>query len=240
VLRPVLALLGACALALSACGSDDGGAAQSGSSSAPDATRTPTQSAQAGALPAGCKVVPAPKPKREKVRRPTARLAKGRTWTVELETNCGTIAIRLAASRAPKTAASFAGLVRGGFYDGLTFHRIAADPASGPFVIQGGDPLGTGLGGPGYSVVEAPPPGTRYTRGTVAMAKTQTEARGASGSQFFIVTAADAGLPPDYALVGRVAGGEDAVQRIVAAKTDEQERPVAPIVIQRATLRDGS
>jgi peptidyl-prolyl cis-trans isomerase B (cyclophilin B) len=86
-------------------------------------------------------------------------------------------------------------------------------------------------------VVEAPPSGTKYTRGTVAMAKTATEAAGTSGSQFFIVTAADAGLPAEYALVGRVSGGEDAVQRIASAQTDDQEKPVAPIVIQRASVR---
>jgi cyclophilin family peptidyl-prolyl cis-trans isomerase len=89
-------------------------------------------------------------------------------------------------------------------------------------------------------VVEAPPRGTRYTRGTVAMAKTQSEARGASGSQFFIVTAADAGLPPDYALVGTVSGSDAAVRRIASVQTDDQERPVAPIVIAHATLRGGS
>jgi peptidyl-prolyl cis-trans isomerase B (cyclophilin B) len=235
--RPVLVLLGACALAVAACGSgDDASTADTASSAA----TTAEPSAQAGALPGGCRRVPAPKPKRDRERRPTTRLAGGRAWTVALQTNCGTISIRLAASRAPRTAASFAALVRRGFYDGLTFHRIAGDPASGPFVIQGGDPLGTGVGGPGYSVVEAPPAGTRYRRGTVAMAKTATEAPGASGSQFFIVTAPDAGLPPEYALVGRVAGGRDAVERIASARTDQNERPVAPIVIQHATLSEGT
>jgi peptidyl-prolyl cis-trans isomerase B (cyclophilin B) len=107
-------------------------------------------------------------------------------------------------------------------------------------VIQGGDPLGTGAGGPGYSVVESPPDDTRYTRGTVAMAKTATESPGASGSQFFIVTAEDAELPAEYALVGRVAAGEDAVERIASVPTDQNERPVSPVVIQRATLGDGS
>jgi peptidyl-prolyl cis-trans isomerase B (cyclophilin B) len=235
VLRPVLALLGACVLAVAACGSDDDG----GTTSSPAAS-TQQPAAEAGALPAGCRTVAAPRPKPARERRPTSRLASGRTWTVRLQTNCGTISIRLAASRAPRTAASFASLVRRRFYDGLTFHRIAGDPASGPFVIQGGDPLGTGVGGPGYSVVEAPPGGTRYTRGTVAMAKTATEAPGASGSQFFIVTAEDAGLPAEYALVGRVAQGEDVVERIASVQTDQNERPASPIVIQRATLGDGS
>jgi peptidyl-prolyl cis-trans isomerase B (cyclophilin B) len=234
VLRPVLALLGACALAVAACGSDGDGA--EGSTTQTAATQTQAAQQQ-GALPAGCRRVAAPKPERERQRRPTGRLARGRTWSVQLATNCGPITIRLATSSAPRTAASFAGLVRRGFYDGLTFHRIAGDPASGPFVIQGGDPLGTGVGGPGFSVVEAPPSGTRYTRGTVAMAKTATEAPGTSGSQFFIVTAPDAGLPPEYALVGRVAGGNETVERIASARTDENEQPGSPIVIRRATLR---
>jgi peptidyl-prolyl cis-trans isomerase B (cyclophilin B) len=236
VLRPVLALLGACALAVAACGSDDGDSTSGGTSSA----TTQQPEAQARTLPAGCRKVAAPRPKRARERRPSRRLERGRTWTVDLQTNCGTISIRLATGRAPRTAASFAALVRHGFYDGLTFHRIAGDPASGPFVIQGGDPLGTGAGGPGYSVVESPPDDTRYTRGTVAMAKTATESPGASGSQFFIVTAEDAELPAEYALVGRVAAGEDVVERIASVPTDQNERPVSPVVIQRATLGDGS
>ena len=90
------------------------------------------------------------------------------------------------------------------------------------------------------STVEPPPRSVRYTKYTVAMAKTATEPPGASGSQFFVVTAADAGLPPDYALVGRVTDGKDVVDRIAAAPTDDQERPVAPIVIRKATLRTPS
>jgi peptidyl-prolyl cis-trans isomerase B (cyclophilin B) len=237
VLRPVLALLCTCALAVAACGSDDDGGAASGP--APGSTAQSTD-APAGTLPAGCRKVAQPEPKEAREQRPTTRLESGRIWTVELETNCGNITIRLANGRAPETVASFARLVRRGFYDGLTFHRIAGDPATGPFVIQGGDPLGTGLGGPGYAVVERPPRETRYTRGTVAMAKTATERPGTSGSQFFIVTAADAGLPAEYALVGEVTGGQDVVQRIASAQTDDQEKPVAPIVIERATVRSSS
>jgi cyclophilin family peptidyl-prolyl cis-trans isomerase len=222
-------------MVLAACGGNDQ-PASTGSS-----TAATTQSAPAPALPAGCDRARAPAAGRERrVRRPSRRLASGRAWTVRLETNCGSITIRLATARAPQTAASFAWLARRGFYDGLAFHRIAGDPAGGPFVIQGGDPLGTGLGGPGYSVVERPPSGLEYTRGTVAMAKTEAEPSGASGSQFFIVTAADAGLPPDYALVGRVIEGEDVVRRIASARTGADERPVSPIVIARATLRDQS
>ena len=135
-----------------------------------------------------CQKVAAPAPKGEQhLSKPTTTLAAGKRYDVDLQTNCGTITIRLATGRAPKTSASFADLVKRGFYDGLTFHRIVHD-----FVIQGGDPLGTGLGGPGYTVVEKPPGDLAYTTGVVAMAKTEADPPGASGSQFFIVTAPDA------------------------------------------------
>ncbi|MEA2248549.1 MAG: hypothetical protein QOH46_3078 [Solirubrobacteraceae bacterium] len=232
--RTVLALsvMVLCALFAASCGGGDE------ASSTQTSSQGEARSAPEAVLPAGCRKVAAPRRRaQERVPRPTGRLAQGRTWTVEMRTNCGPIEIRLATSRAPRTAASFAALVRRGFYDGLTFHRIAGEPSSGPFVIQGGDPLGTGLGGPGFSVVEKPPAGVRYTRGAVAMAKTQSEPAGASGSQFFIVTAPDAGLPPDYALVGRVSRGMDVVQRIASVPTAPDERPVTPVVIERATLR---
>ena len=133
-----------------------------------------------------CKKVAAPEPKgAQHLSKPTATLPAGKRYDVDLQTNCGTITIRLATGRAPKTSASFANLVKRGFYDGLTFHRVVHD-----FVIQGGDPLGTGQGGPGYTVVERPPPDTAYTTGVVAMAKTEADPSGTSGSQFFIVTAA--------------------------------------------------
>ena len=155
-------------------------------------------------------------------------------YVVDLQTNCGTIEIRLATGRAPKTAASFAALVRRGFYDGLVFHRVVRG-----FVIQGGDPLGTGFGGPGYTVVEPPPGDTAYTNGVVAMAKSEADPRGASGSQFFIVTGEDARLPPDYALVGGVVRGMDVAKRIEKVAVDAQDRPRSPIVIEKATLRTG-
>ena len=126
-----------------------------------------------------------------------------------VQTSCGTFEIALDTERAPKTANSFAYLAEEGFYDDLTFHRIVPG-----FVIQGGDPLGTGTGGPGYKVVEKPPANLAYTKGTVAMAKSSAEPPGTSGSQFYVVTGADAGLPPEYALVGKVSEGLDVVERI--------------------------
>ena len=222
----MLALSLACCLALVACG---GGGSDGGE----------TQSAPVADLPRGCRSVPAPAPRKEgEAERPSPERLEGAA-SVELQTNCGTIVIRLATGRAPRTTASFAALARNGFYDGLSFHRVSGDPTSGPFVIQGGDPLGSGQGGPGYSVRERPPSDLTYVRGVVAMAKSEAEASGTSGSQFFIVTAPDAGLPPDYALVGSVSDGLEVVDAIATVKTDGAEKPLAPIVIQRAIVQEG-
>jgi cyclophilin family peptidyl-prolyl cis-trans isomerase len=152
-------------------------------------------------------------------------------------TNCGTFAFTLNVKDSPKTSASFYSLVKHGFFDGLAFHRVAAG-----FVIQGGDPTGTGGGGPGYIVVEPPPKGTQYVRGDVAMAKTQTDPAGASGSQFFVVTAANAtqsaGLTPDYALVGKVVSGQNVVNAIGSLPTTPQGdgTPSPPVVMTSVTV----
>lgn len=183
--------------------------------------------------PAGCVVVDEPEPRGPgNESKPTAELAAGKAYTVTLKTNCGEIVIALDAKRAPKTAASFAALTDSGFFDGLIFHRVLAD-----FVIQGGDPLGNGQGGPGYQVVEKPPNDLRYRRGVVAMAKAGVDPSGASGSQFFIVTGEDAGLTPDYALVGKVKSGFGTINKITAQPVDGPDgRPVNPVVIESATL----
>ena len=149
-----------------------------------------------------------------------------------MRTNCGTIRIRLAVKRSPKTVASFAGLVRQRFFDGLTFHRVAR-PGDSDYVIQGGDPLLDGNGGPGYTVVEPPPRHTRYVRYVVAMAKTQAERPGTSGSQFFIVTGRDIPLEPEFAVLGLVTAGKKVVRRIARLQTDPAtEQPVDPVVIR--------
>jgi cyclophilin family peptidyl-prolyl cis-trans isomerase len=102
-------------------------------------------------------------------------------------------------------------------------------------VIQGGDPTGTGGGGPGYSTVDRPPAGTQYSEYVVAMAKTQLEAPGTSGSQFFVVTARDAGLPPDYALLGKVTRGLDVVERI-GRLGNANEQPTRRVVVESMSL----
>jgi cyclophilin family peptidyl-prolyl cis-trans isomerase len=152
-----------------------------------------------------------------------------------VETSCGTFEIELDTSGSPKTATSFASLAEQGFYDGTPFHRIVPG-----LVIQGGDPTGTGTGGPGYSVDEPPPDDLAYLRGTVAMAKTGAEPPGRSGSQFFVVTApADAGFPPDYALLGTVSEGYESVQRIEQLASAQDGPPTDPVVITKITIRRG-
>jgi peptidyl-prolyl cis-trans isomerase B (cyclophilin B) len=189
------------------------------------------ESSTTAGLPSGCSPVPAPAPKQVRLSRPTSTLHGQATATVE--TSCGNFTIALDVARAPRTASSFAYLARQGVYDDTPFHRIVPG-----FVIQGGDPTGTGGGGPGYFVDEPPPRGLSYTRGIVAMAKTAAEPPGRSGSQFFVVTVPDAGLTPDYALVGRVSSGFEVVQRIEQLGTASGS-PKAPVVIRRVTIKGG-
>ncbi|HEX8752090.1 MAG TPA: peptidylprolyl isomerase [Solirubrobacterales bacterium] len=181
----------------------------------------------------GCKKVEAPPAKQVRLKAPPQTVKPGEKLTAVVETSCGTFDIALDTKRAPKTANSFAFLAEEGFYDDLTFHRIVPE-----FVIQGGDPLGTGLGGPGYKVVEKPPANLEYTKGIVAMAKSSTEPPGTSGSQFFVVTGANAGLPPEYALVGRVSKGMDVVERIGKLGTPE-EKPKQTVLIEKMTIEKG-
>ena len=226
------------ALVLVACGKDDPrSAATATTEPAPAQTTATTATTTAPEVRPrsardGCKAVAAPEPAAQPERRRSRqRLSRNRTWTAIVRTNCGTIRIRLDVRNAPKTTASFAGLARNGFYDGLTFHRIAK-PGGNDYVIQGGDPLGTGNGDPGYSVEEPPPFDTKYRRYVVAMAKAADERPGTSGSQFFIVTAAEAPLPAEYALLGRVTGGEQVVRRIARLATDPAtEMPIDPVVM---------
>jgi peptidyl-prolyl cis-trans isomerase B (cyclophilin B) len=232
--RPALvSLAAALALAAAGCGKSNDSTSSTASTSAAAGTSS------TATAPAGGACTPA-KPRNkgaQHLARPTTLLPANKPATLVLQTNCGEIDIALDVKRARRTSSSVAYLVRKGFYDGLSFHRIAKLPTGGDFVIQGGDPTGTGNGGPGYSVREKPPAGLRYARGVVAMAKTEIEPAGTSGSQFFIVTAEDAGLPADYALLGKVTKGDDVVSKIAAVPTDATEHPTQPVVITKATIR---
>jgi cyclophilin family peptidyl-prolyl cis-trans isomerase len=230
--RPLVPLLCACALALAACGDDEettgAGSEATGTTATQQDTGTQTTATEE------CRTVKAPEPKKaSKRKRPSLKIDRSKTYTAVMKTSCGTIEITLAVNRAPKTVASFVSLARDGFFDDLTFHRIATG-----FVVQGGDPEGTGQGGPGYEVVEAPPQDLKYERGVVAMAKTELDEPGTSGSQFFIVTADDAGLPPDYALLGRVEKGDDVVTRISEVPADPaDQKPEKPVLIEDVEIR---
>ncbi|HEY7075686.1 MAG TPA: peptidylprolyl isomerase [Solirubrobacteraceae bacterium] len=159
--------------------------------------------------------------------KPHTRLARGKTYVATVVTGCGSFRITLTPRRAPVTGGSFAYLARLRFYDGLTFHRSSPD-----YLIQGGDPNGDGSGGPGYTVVEPPPPTLRYDRGVVAMARSQLDPPGASGSQFFVVTAPRTQLDPSYALLGRVTAGMDTVDRIAALPADSDDLLLRPVPIR--------
>ena len=215
----LLALLLACVLGAAACGGDGNGG---------EATATATPEEESPAEATGCEQVEAPAPKDEaKLAKPKEQLKKSGTYVATVATSCGEFKIALDAKRAPRTGGSFKYLADKGFFDGLTFHRIVAG-----FVIQGGDPKGDGTGGPGYTVVEKPPGGLQYTKGVVAMAKGGNEPPGASGSQWFVVTAEDAQLPPDYALLGKVTAGQEVVDRIGVVPTTADEQPAEPVVIR--------
>ncbi len=149
---------------------------------------------------------------------------------VTMQTSCGSFTITLDQAQSPKTTASFVGLVEDGYYDGTIFHRIVPG-----FVIQGGDPTATGTGGPGYSTVDDPPPTATYGHGVVAMAKTTAELPGTAGSQFFIVTAPDAGLPPDYAIIGTVTEGIEVVDEI-GQLGGPDEQPTQVVELEKATV----
>jgi peptidyl-prolyl cis-trans isomerase B (cyclophilin B) len=161
---------------------------------------------------------------------PSEPLDPAKTYTLTFDTSCGSFTVTLDQKLAPRTTASLVALARDGYFDDTIFHRVVPG-----FVIQGGDPTQSGSGGPGYSTVDAPPSDAKYTAGVVAMAKSQVEAPGTAGSQFFVVTAEDAGLPPDYAIVGNVTEGMDTVKRIEALGVGDGP-PSQPVVVASVTV----
>lgn len=212
-MRAPLILLGAAlALAFAACGEED---------------------SETAVVDGPCRTVENPPAKQVDVEPPPPRPSAPRLAAI-VATSCGEFEVTLATRENPKTTASFEHLAREGVYDDTPIHRIAVNPP----VIQGGDPQGTGTGDAGYSVDEPPATDTAYTRGVVAMAKTSAEPPGRSGSQFFVVTAADAGLPPDYAVVGKVTKGFDVVTTIsqYGDPSGESETPLEPVVIESVTI----
>jgi peptidyl-prolyl cis-trans isomerase B (cyclophilin B) len=161
---------------------------------------------------------------------PTTSLDAGTTYTLTFDTSCGPFTVTLDPELAPNTAPSLVALAEEGYFDDTIFHRVVPG-----FVIQGGDPTQSGSGGPGYSTVDVPPSDAAYTKGVVAMAKSGADAPGTAGSQFFVVTGADAGLPPEYAIVGEVTEGMDTVERIDALGVGDGP-PSQPVVVSSVTV----
>jgi cyclophilin family peptidyl-prolyl cis-trans isomerase len=161
-------------------------------------------------------------------RPPEMAIDPAKRYTATIETSAGTMTAELHPDEAPKTVNNFVFLAREGFYDGVIFHRVIKG-----FMIQGGDPTGTGTGGPGYKF-EDEPVKRPYDRGTLAMANA---GRNTNGSQFFVMHA-DYGLPPNYTIFGHLTGGEDALDAIATTATGGQDRPVQPQTIQRVTIEE--
>lgn len=149
----------------------------------------------------------------------------GKTYTATLHTSVGDIVINLSKDT-PVTTNNFVFLAQQNFYDGVIFHRVIPG-----FMIQGGDPTGTGAGGPGYRFNDEKFSG-KYNRGTVAMANAGPNT---NGSQFFIMHA-DYGLPPNYVIFGTVKSGLDVVDKIASGKTGPNDRPVDPVVINSVDI----
>jgi peptidylprolyl isomerase len=152
-------------------------------------------------------------------------------YTAEMRTSMGTMTIALDPVAAPKTVNNFVFLAREGYYDGVVFHRIIQG-----FVIQGGDPTGTGRGGPGYRFADELPQRGRYEIGSLAMANAGPNT---NGSQFFIISGpSGAGLPPSYSLFGKVVKGLDVVDQIEKVKTNAEDRPLDDVVIESVTITE--
>jgi cyclophilin family peptidyl-prolyl cis-trans isomerase len=150
-------------------------------------------------------------------------------YRATLRTTHGDITLRLFAAEAPLAVNSFLFLAGEGFFDGVIFHRVIPG-----FVVQGGDPTGTGRGGPGYKFRDELEADRRYQRGTLAMANAGP---GTNGSQFFICLADLAKLPHNYTIFGEVVDGMDAVDAIAALPTDAQDRPRTEAVISKVSVQ---
>ena len=172
--------------------------------------------------------------KTKKLSKPEMQIDASKTYTATLTTSEGDIVIDLYAKETPITVNNFVYLAKEGFYDGTIFHRVIKD-----FMIQGGDPTGTGAGGPGYEFDDEPFTG-EYVPGTLAMANAGPDT---NGSQFFIMHG-EAALPPNYVIFGNVSSGQAVVDAIATAQTKvnpmsgEKSVPLSPVVIEKVTIAE--
>ena len=230
---------------------DDAGTPASATS--PTATATPTPTAPGSPTPtptatspsasvkpvAGCKPAPAtPTDKRTRTL-PDSSLAAGKTWVGTITTNCGDIVVDLDGAKAPQAVASFISLARSGYWADSPCHRLTGQ-AQGLYVLQCGDPTGSGSGGPGYGFgVENAPADFAYPPGTLAMARASDPK--SNGGQFFIVyRQTQLQDPTGYTIFGKVTKGLDLVQKIAAAgiSATDQTAPNQPISILKVTVSE--
>ncbi len=154
--------------------------------------------------------------------------------TITIETNHGAIVFQTYNDDAPKTVENFITLAKKGFYDNVIFHRVIKG-----FMIQGGDPTGTGAGGPGYAFADELDPNTPsykagYKKGVVAMANAGPNT---NGSQFFIMLE-DYPLPNNYTIFGKVVSGQETVDEIGGVKTGANDKPIEPVSIKKVTVSE--
>ena len=162
---------------------------------------------------------------------PAMQIDPSKAYTATLETSQGTFVADLFPAEAPATVNSFVFLAREGFFDGTTFHRIIPG-----FVIQGGDPTGTGTGGPGYRFADELDNDLRYEEGSLAMANSGPNT---NGCQFFVVDGPQgARLPKAYTIFGKVTQGMDVVHAIAGVPTGANDRPTTPVTIDRVTIAE--
>ena len=160
---------------------------------------------------------------------PEMGIDPSKRYTATMETSMGTMVIALDALKAPRTVNSFVFLALNHYYDGIIFHRIIKG-----FVCQGGDPTGTGRGGPGYQYADELPKAGQYQIGSLAMANAGPNT---NGSQFFLISGpSGVGLPPAYALFGQVVKGLEIVEAMQSVPTGAGDRPTTDVVINSVTI----
>ncbi len=152
-------------------------------------------------------------------------------YTATMTTSVGTMTIALDPIAAPKTVNNFVTLARFHYYDGIIFHRIING-----FMCQGGDPTGTGMGGPGYKFADELPAAGRYEIGSIAMANAGPNT---NGSQFFLISGqSGVGLPPSYSLFGKVVAGLDVVDTMQNVETGRSDKPITDVVIESVVIEE--
>jgi peptidyl-prolyl cis-trans isomerase B (cyclophilin B) len=218
---------------LSACGSSTAG---TGSTTAGSAVTSPTLGVSGTSL--HCEKPPAPATGAQQLKLPAKKTAAGKTFTAVLHTTCGDVTLKLYGAKAPQTVASFLQLAKG-YWDDSPCHRLTTQ---GIYVLQCGDPTGTGTGSPGYGFgIENAPTDGDYPAGTVAMARGQSP--DSNGGQFFIVYR-DTKLPTDsggYSVFGKVTGGMDVINAVAKAGTNSSTgdgAPTQPISILKVTVTE--